>query len=163
MKLIIHFLIIFLIISITSESSLDAFTIGPFFDDLNKMGLLEIILSVKNVYGPNAGVITCEELNENHKGNCKRLVTEYMKLTGPLKSNKLLESLDKHSSSDTIIEKEGIIDEYLRKESLPDIPIKRQESLKMPFLDYILGKKFNSEKSKLISNKIKERIEKCFS
>ena len=78
MKLINHFLILFLIISLTSEISIDDYSIEIFLNDLKKNGLFEIIESIKKVYCQDVAIISCEELNENHKGNCKRIVTEYM-------------------------------------------------------------------------------------
>ena len=132
MKLINHFLILFLILSITSENLLDNYSIDPFLNDLKSNGLFEIILSIKKVYGQDVAIISCEELNENRQGNCKKLVTEYM---DPYKNKvlKVQNSLD-----------EGNLDS--------------NKKLEMPFLDFVLSKNFNSEKSKLISNKIKEKI-----
>ena len=132
MKLINHFLILFLILSITSENLLDNYSIDPFLNDLKSNGLFEIILSIKKVYGQDVAIISCEELNENRQGNCKKLVTEYM---DPYK-NKVLKV---QNSPD-----EGNLDS--------------NKKLEMPFLDFVLSKNFNSEKSKLISNKIKEKI-----
>ena len=78
MKLINHFLILFLIISLTSEISINDFSIETFLNDLKKNGLFEIIESIKKFYGQDVAIISCEELNENRKGNCKRLVIDYM-------------------------------------------------------------------------------------
>jgi hypothetical protein len=79
MKLISLFLLLFLLISINSENQLDTFSIDNFIKDLKNDGLFEIIESIKEVYGQDIAIISCEELNENHKGNCKRLVIEYMR------------------------------------------------------------------------------------
>ena len=78
MKLINHFLILFLIISLTSENPIDDYSIEPFLNDLKKNGLFEIIESIKEVYCQDVAIISCEELTINRKGNCKRLVTEYI-------------------------------------------------------------------------------------
>ena len=78
MKLINHFLILFLIISLTSEISIDDYSIEPFLNDLKKNGLFEIIESIKKAYCQDVAIISCEELNENRKGNCKNLVIKYM-------------------------------------------------------------------------------------
>ena len=78
MKLINHFLILFLIISLTSEISIDDFSIETFLNDLKKNGLFEIIELIKMDYCQDVAIISCEELIENRKGICKRLVIEYM-------------------------------------------------------------------------------------
>ena len=78
MKLINHFLILFLIISLASEISIDDYSIEPFLNDLKKNGLFEIIESIKKNYCQDVAIISCEELNENRKGICKKLVIEYM-------------------------------------------------------------------------------------
>ena len=166
MKLINHFLIIFLIISITSENLLDNFSIDPFLKDLKRDGLFEIILSIKKVYGQDVAIISCEELNENRKGNCKKLVTEYMDPSKPPKPQP--EPLGPDEPYKFPVSRDAPQDPFI------DIPNREEEpedqnpeeaddlnsdqKLEMPFLDYILGKNFDSEKSKLISNKIKEKI-----
>ena len=78
MKLISLFLLLFLIKSITSQISVDDFSINPFIEDLKNNGLFEIIELIKQTYGQDVAIISCEELNENRKGNCKKLVTEYI-------------------------------------------------------------------------------------
>ena len=78
MKLINHFLILFLIISLTSEISINDYSINTFINDLKRNGLFEIIESIKKVYCQDVAIISCEELTENRKGNCKKLVTEYI-------------------------------------------------------------------------------------
>ena len=81
MKLITYFMILFLIMSITSESLIDSFSIDHFLNVMKSNGLFEIILSIKKVYGQDVAIISCEELNKNYKGNCKKLVIEYMDLS----------------------------------------------------------------------------------
>ena len=78
MKLNTVFLILLLILSIKTESKLDQYSINTFMDYLKKNDLFEIIQSIKNTYGQDIAIIACEELNEKNKGNCKKLVTEYM-------------------------------------------------------------------------------------
>ena len=38
-------------------------------------GLFEIIESIKKAYNQDIAIISCEELTESRKGNCKKLVT----------------------------------------------------------------------------------------
>ena len=151
MKIITHFLILVLIKSIISESLLDYFSINHFLNDLKSDGLFEIILSIKKVYGQDVAIISCEELKENGRGNCKRIVTEYM-------SSEFSEPpeilLDPMSAGDSTYEENEYDDQYSRVGD----DLNSGKKLEMPFLDLILSKKFNSEKSKLISNKIKEKI-----
>ncbi len=45
---------------------------------MEKEGLFEIIKSIKEKYGQDLAIISCEELNEHHKGNGKKSVTEYI-------------------------------------------------------------------------------------
>lgn len=78
MKLYTIFLILFLILSIKTKKNLDSFSINSFIDYLKGNGLLEIIQSIKEAYGQDVAIISCEELNEKCKGNCKRLITDYM-------------------------------------------------------------------------------------
>ena len=78
MKLNTLFLILLLILSIKTESILDQYSIERFKEYLKRNGLLEIIISIKNTYGQDVAIISCEELNKKNKGNCKKLVTEYM-------------------------------------------------------------------------------------
>ena len=78
MKLNVAFLFLFLIISKTSEIEFDSYSIVPFKEDLKKEGLFEIIESIKKAYNQDLAILSCEELVGNRKGNCKRLVAEYM-------------------------------------------------------------------------------------
>ena len=47
-------------------------------DQLKSKGLFEIIEHIKKIYGQDVAIISCEEINKNYEGNCKKLVTEYM-------------------------------------------------------------------------------------
>ena len=79
MKLNTLFLILLLILSIKTESILDQYSIERFKEYLKRNGLLEIIISIKNTYGQDVAIISCEELNKKNKGNCKKLVTDMIK------------------------------------------------------------------------------------
>ena len=78
MNLICRFLILFLTLSITSENKIDEYSIEPVKDALKKEGIFQVIESIKRNYGQDVAIISCEELTESRKGNCKRLVTEYI-------------------------------------------------------------------------------------
>ena len=71
------FLILF-IIPFTAMVKLEVYSIDSFKERMKKEGLFDIIQSIKDVYGQDVAIISCEELNKNYSGNCKRLVTEYM-------------------------------------------------------------------------------------
>ena len=78
MKLNILILILLLILSIKTGRILDPYSIETFKEKVKKNGLFKIIESIKNIYGQDVAIISCEELNQKNKGNCKKLVTEYM-------------------------------------------------------------------------------------
>ena len=78
MKLNALFLFLLLIISIKSNDFLDSYSIEPFIKSMKDNGLFQIIQSINYAYGKDVAIISCEELNKNYSGNCKRLVTEYM-------------------------------------------------------------------------------------
>ena len=78
MKLTIIFLILLLNISIGAESLLDDYSINKFKDYLEENGLFKLIESIKACYGVDVAIISCEELNNAHGGNCNKLVREYM-------------------------------------------------------------------------------------
>ena len=80
MKLIILFLLLFIN---TSTINLSNYSIDKFKISLKKEGLFEIIESIKYYYGQDVAIISCEELNKNYCGNCKRLVKEYMPIDIP--------------------------------------------------------------------------------
>ena len=88
MKSIKLFLILFIVPLILSEE--DSFSINPFIKRLRDEGLLDIIISIKKIYGKDVAIIACEELNINNSGNCQRLVLDYIPdyeiiTRGPLK------------------------------------------------------------------------------
>ena len=78
MKSLTLFLILFIIKSSVSKSNLDNYSIDVFIKTLKDEKLFEIIQSIKWFYGQDVAIISCEELNKNHCGNCKRVVIEYM-------------------------------------------------------------------------------------
>ena len=141
--------LIVLIIPFTTMINIDDYSINEFKDGMQRDGLFDIILSIKNAYGQDVAIISCEELNKKNKVNCKRLVTEYMDLS------------EIPTSPEPPIPKANPIELNTTDEG--SIPLPKEYSnfdknLKMPTLESILSKKFNSEESKLISNKIKKRL-----
>ncbi len=62
----------------TTMVNIDDYTIDPFKERMKKEGLLDIIQSIKYIFGQDVAIISCEELSKNYSANCKRLVTEYM-------------------------------------------------------------------------------------
>ena len=76
MKSIKLFLILFIVPLILSDE--DSFSINPFIEYLKNEGLFDIIISIKQTFGQDIAIISCEELNPNNCGNCKRLVLEYI-------------------------------------------------------------------------------------
>ena len=131
MKLITHWLILSLIKSITSEISVDDFSIDPFIEDLKNNGLFEIIESIKQAYGQDVAIISCEELNENRKGNCEKLVTEYMPPNPHIEIGDLVVPI-----SNSIM----------------------KQSCQMIFLKTELNKKFDPEKSEIIYANIRKKV-----
>ena len=75
-------IILVLIISITtltiSEISFENYSIDSFIYSLKNEGIFEIIKSIKEIYGQDVAILSCEELNKDHSGNCKKVVKEYM-------------------------------------------------------------------------------------
>ena len=143
MKLISLFLLLFLIITIKSKSFLDAYSIDQFIKDLKENGVLEIIESIKNFYGQDIAIISCEELNKNRKGNCKKLVTEYMKSRNEgtiLKPQSIEEKCIKNLKFAQIM-----------KVSYRVFSIKKELSRKL---------KLNKKKANFIYNNIKKRAKK---
>ena len=135
MKLISLFLLLFLIISINSESLLDAYSINLFIKNLQNNGLFDIIKSIKKVYGQDVAIISCEELNEKGKGNCKKLVSEYMPLRARTRSIESVECIENLYFSRIIKNSNNIFD------------IKKD----------ILKRKYNENEATIIYNKIIKR------
>ena len=77
MKSFTLFLII-LITPFTTMVNTDDYSIDTFKERMQKEGLFDIILSIKYAYGLDVAIISCEELNKNNCGNCKKLVVDYM-------------------------------------------------------------------------------------
>ena len=76
MNSITLFLILFIVPLTISDN--DSFSIYSFIGRLKREGLFNIIDSIKKAYGQDVAIISCEELNKNSCGNCKKLVLEYI-------------------------------------------------------------------------------------
>ena len=176
MGLITKFLIFFLIISIKTESELDSYSIEVFKEYVKNNGLFEIILSIKMIYGQDVAIISCEELNEKCKGNCKRLVLEYMpEPTDPTESDPNESDI---TEPDTPESDSPEPDTPEPETPEPDSPGSDTPGLahsldfsfgffklheipildKMPFIKLVLSRRFNSNETKLIYDKIIKKI-----
>jgi len=78
MKSLSLFLILFIIISSISNTELENYSVNVFIDFLKNEGTFEIILSIKKECGQDIAILSCEEINENHCGNCRKVVIYYM-------------------------------------------------------------------------------------
>ena len=150
MKFNTAFLFLFLILLITSEIDLDSYSIEPFKEYLKKEGLYVIIESILKAYNQDVAIISCEELTESRKGNCKRLVIEYMK----------------HSDDDDIAST-FVQEQNYSKEDYHIKCIKRlnySEIINPKFIKYTpeikkeLRKNYTIYQSNLIFNKIVKRL-----
>ena len=183
MKLNTSFLVLFLIISIKSKSILDDYSIEGFKENMKKDGLFQIIQSIRYHYGLDVAIISCEELNKNHNGNCKRLVTDYMKdKIDPESENfageeeeadEMGEEEIAEDEDDRIAEDPDSIDISFEspdsicqlvqstgkqiKQSLNKLYIMKN-SVKMPQVEDALMKKFNHQTSKIIYKNIIKRV-----
>ena len=157
MKLNTVLLILFLILSIKANSPFDSYSIDPFKNDLKRNGLFEIILSIKKTYGKDIAIISCEELNENCKGNCKRLVTEYMDSSDTHKFSKPTTQIGTENKSRQIIRLKPA-EEHI--ECINKLYYSLIINTPYPKLDLErnLRRKFTENQSKLMYNKIKKRI-----
>ena len=61
-----------------SNNILDNYKVNLFIISLKREGIFDIIKSIKMVYDQEAAIISCEELNINNCGDCKKVVTDYM-------------------------------------------------------------------------------------
>ena len=143
MKLISLFLLLFLIISINSESLLDPYSIDGFIKDLKNDGLFEIIETIKKIYGQDVAIISCEELNENRKGNCKKLVTEYM---NPEEQSGEIIANPQSEENIKCIKNINFFRFIKMSNSISDI------------MNELFIRKFNTKKANLIYNRIKKRV-----
>ena len=100
MKSIAIFLILSIITLTTSKIDLDNYSINMFIFDLKNKGLFEVIQSIKYFYGQDIAIISCEEININRCGNCKKVVTDYMPIY-----DKLIEDKKKPKSIQEILSK----------------------------------------------------------
>ena len=117
---------------------------------MKKEGLFEIIESIKKAYNQDLAILSCEELVGNRKGNCKRLVTEYMD-----------PSIDCSPPNYCPISKTRDPENYHIKciEKLYYSMITNSKDIKNLFIIKMeLRKKFDENQSNLIINKIVNRI-----
>ena len=171
MKLTTPFLFLILIISINSESKMNSFSIDTFKDYLENNGLFEVIQSIKYAYGQDVAIISCEELNRNCNGNCKKLVTDYMKKKPEKPSRNDKETKIKlNKISGTFISSEA---EGGSHDSKDKIKQNHKNLIKQPLIHWKImknsinilymedspKKKFNSIKLKSINNIIRKRVE----
>ena len=111
-------------------------------------GLFEIIESIKKAYNQDIAIISCKELTESRKGNCKKLVTEYMK---PSDDDDIAIIFDQDDSTE----------DYHRKciKRLYYYKIIGHKFIKhTPKIKKKLRKKFTIYQSNLIFNKIERRV-----
>ena len=109
-----------------------------------KKKLFYIIQSIKVSYGDDVAIISCEELNKNHCGNCKKLVKENMNKTlddERIKHGNTINSKYMKKSSDSIFTSEN--DKNKKKISIKE---------------YLIGMKYPREKVNKICNNIKARV-----
>ena len=166
MKLIAIFLILFLIKSSISIS-LEDYSIDRFIERLKTNGLFETILLVKEFYGTDLSIISCEELNKNGYGNCKKLITEYMpnKFTDDTKKTYMSPRRAMKSKKINIKEvEEKRTKERENKEKLKKIEVKGEEKDLKPKHEWdkllkILSTKFPQEEAKFYAEKIIKRVE----
>ena len=133
MKSIKLFLILFIVPLILSDE--DGFSINPFIERLKNEGLFDIIVTIKQSFGQDLALISCEELNKNNCGNCKRLVLDYIP----------------DYYDDEIITRDLLSDP--KKLSPESIKSKIKEIIKK-----ILNHKFPIEESSLIADNIVSKI-----
>ena len=146
MKLYTIFLILFLILSIKTKSILDLYSIEAFKDTLKRNGVFKIIESIKETYGQDLAIISCEELNKNCKGNCKKLVTEYMSPYVHQGPNLHSDGLPKQEEEDLKCINKLYYSQIIEK----------------PFSNSVIKRKlriiFNKNQANLIYNKIIKRV-----
>ena len=148
MKLINLVLILFAIISIKSEDSLNSYSINTFIKYLKDNKLFEIIKSIKMAYGPDVAIITCEELNKSMKGYCQRLILEHLNELS-ISSKEAYESMPSNNTFNKKI---------ISRKSLGFI----KNSNRMPYIIKYLNEKYNPEKSLLIYKNIIEKYDEFF-
>ena len=151
---LIELLLNLLIASFTAMINTDDYSIISFKDRMKNEGLFDLIQSIKDFYGQDVAIISCEELNKNHCGNCQKLVTDYMldgnsdrdslRASGRISRRKPSEKHGGKSSSRNFMKqtKEKVI-EYNKlnmKDNIKDI----------------LKEKLTPEKSELFANNIVE-------
>ena len=78
MKLFYLFLITITISLSLSKSSLDDYSIDQFIAYLKKMKIYELIVILKNSNGADAAINFCQCLTDTQKGNCAKVVRDYI-------------------------------------------------------------------------------------
>ena len=139
--------ILYLILFITSLASLntlfDDYSISTTIEILKKDGLFDIIASIKRVYGQDLAIISCEELNKNLCGNCKKVVRDYM--IDFTEEKRFWGSGINRPQSPYMKTSQNIYDEKIKLEM-------KNKIMK------ILNKKLGLEKSELISDNFLKRV-----
>ena len=125
----------------TTMININDFSINLFIKRLKDKGLFEVILQIKYAYGQDVAIISCEELNKNNCGNCKKVVIEYMPKK---KKNENLNEKDKGS----LFSKPNIM-KPSRKVVIEQIISEMKDKIKN-----ILEKKLSPENSELFANNI---------
>ncbi len=148
MKSIILFLILFITLLTISKSIMDDFSIEPFKDKMQEEGLFDIILSIKEFYGQDIAIISCEELNKNNCGNCRKLVIDYMPQLIPQNTENQQNS---QSLSSISIMKPS-------SKSQPKSDENKKLKLKNILIE-LLEEKLTLEQSELISDNILKEVE----
>ena len=144
MKPIALFLILVLT-PFTTMININDFSINLFIKRLKDKGLFEVILQIKYAYGQDVAIISCEELNKNNCGNCKKVVIEYMP-----KKKKNENPNQKHKGS--IFSKPKGINNIMkpsRKVVIEQIISEMKDKIKN-----ILKKKLSPKNSELFANNI---------
>ena len=143
MKSISLFLTLFITILTVSNSIFDDFSINRFITYLKNKGLFNIIQSIKVSYGDDVAIISCEELNKNNCGNCRRVVKENMNTILGVQN----EGKQKYENTKNF--------KYMKpnSDSKNDRDKKQKKSLKE-----ILKEKFPPDEVNKIYNKIKAKV-----
>ena len=137
-------LFIILFIVPLTISYMDSFSINTFIDRLKSEGLFNIIDSIKKAYGQDVAIISCEELNKNSSGNCKKLVLDYIP-NYDIKTKRII-NLSEQTQKTTFIKRsqeneEKIIKSHMKTE-----------------IEQILKQNLSNKKSNLMSEKILSKV-----
>ena len=147
---------------------MNSFSIDTFKDYLENNGLFEVIQSIKYAYGQDVDIISCEELNRNCNGKCKKLFTDYMKEKPSIDGKRFKGELNKNSTLISSETEEGTHASKEKYDRPPEKPIKQpliywkimKNSINILYMEDSPKKKFKSIKLKSINNIIRKRAEK---